>query len=67
MVNYLISHSYLTISDDGTPVVETESRVAVDITDVQETIAALLESPGGRSGTTITLTVTPTSNSGISL
>ena len=60
MPQYLISHTYLTLDDDNSrPIVETETATADDIYAVTEIVTAVLDAPGGRSGTTIALTVTP--------
>lgn len=53
---YTIIHHYLTVGDDGQPTVEVESQtVEVDL--ISPMVARMVADPGGRSGTTITLTV----------
>ncbi|HEY7030791.1 MAG TPA: hypothetical protein VH482_05670 [Thermomicrobiales bacterium] len=54
---YTVTHHYLTVGDDGLPVVEREQRVVNDPTDIAEAIAAMVGAPGGRSGTTIHISV----------
>jgi hypothetical protein len=48
----------LTIGDDGAPVVETESVDATEAADIPTIMEALIDNPGGRSGTTVAITVT---------
>ncbi len=54
---YTITHHYLTIGDDGLPIVEKEQRAADDPSDIADIVRAIVEAPGGRSGTTIHLSV----------
>jgi hypothetical protein len=54
---YTVTHHYLTIGDDGQPVVEREQRVVDDPTDIAEAVASMVDAPGGRSGTTIHISV----------
>jgi hypothetical protein len=59
---YRISHSYLTFADDDAPVVETEEDAwdGNDPADLAAIVRAMIVHPGGRSGTTVALTITPT-------
>jgi hypothetical protein len=57
---YRISHSYLTFDDEGKPIVETETADAEGHESAAATVDQMLYHPGGRSGTTVALTVTPT-------
>lgn len=57
---YRISHSYLTFDDDGNPIVETETAIAEGHESAAATVDHMLYHPGGRSGTTVALTITPT-------
>ncbi len=54
---YRISHHYLTVGDDGHAVVEGEERIVDDYHKITEVVAAMIDAPGGRSGTTISMTV----------
>jgi hypothetical protein len=59
---YTIIHHYLTVGDDDQPTVEVESLPwsGDDHIDLLNAIRAMVTHPGGRSGTTITLTVSLT-------
>ena len=54
---YTIIHHYLTLGDDDTPVVESESVTIHDPSEIADAVREFTENPGGRSGTTISLTV----------
>jgi hypothetical protein len=57
---YQIHHVYLAAGDDGQPVVEVETATAQDPLEIVGFVRRMVEAPGGRSGTTLALTVTPT-------
>ena len=54
---YTATHIYTTFDDDGNAIIEMESQVT-DIYAVAAVVKGMLEAPGGRSGTTLSLTVT---------
>ena len=54
---YTITHPYLTADDEGNAIVETEAYATNDPSFVAKIVADMLAHPGGRSGTTITMTV----------
>ena len=54
---YTIVHHYLTLGDDDQPVVEVEARDGIASEDLTDAIRRMVEHPGGRSGTTISLNV----------
>lgn len=56
-MSWIITHHYLTVDDDGASVVETERRTVNDPDEIGDAVADMVASPGGRSGTTIAITV----------
>ena len=59
---YTVTHHYLTIDDNQYPTVEVESASwsGDDPDDLIAAVRRMIEAPGGRSGTTISLTVATT-------
>ena len=54
---YTITHHYLTLDDTDATVVEREQRTATEAVDIADIVTSMVNAPGGRSGTTISLTV----------
>lgn len=64
---YTITHHYLTVGDDGAPIVEVETATwnGDDADELAVRVRRMIEHPGGRSGTTITITVGLTESTSI--
>lgn len=56
-MSYQITHHYLTRDENDVTVVEREQRTATEAVDIADVVNAMVNAPGGRSGTTISLTV----------
>jgi hypothetical protein len=54
---YTVTHHYLTMDDNDGTVVEREQQTATEAVDIADIVNAMVNAPGGRSGTTISLTV----------
>jgi hypothetical protein len=57
---YTIVHHYLTVGDDGTPVVENESVTVHDPSEIADAVREMTDHPGGTSGTTVSMSVSLT-------
>ena len=57
---YQITHTYLTIDDEGYPCAEVETMTVDEFSDIPDAVIGMVYPSGGRSCTTVAITVTLT-------